>query len=198
MLGISSRARRGVFGAVAALSLALSAAGALAQTAPKWIVDPAKSKLGFETQAMGAPVEGDFGRWDADIHFDPKQLAGSKVVVTIQTGSAVTGDAEHDQTALGSDWLATAMFPTATFQAVTFKDLGGGRYEADGDLTIRGVSKPLVLPFTLAITGDAAQMTGETTVDRSLFGVGQGSYGGADSVPLAVTIKVELSAKLVR
>ena len=92
MLGISGRAKRGVFGAAAALTLTLSAAGAWAQTAPKWIVDPAKSKLGFETQAMGAPVEGDFGRWDADIHFDPKQLAGSKVVVTIQTGSAVTGD----------------------------------------------------------------------------------------------------------
>ena len=198
MIGISGRARRGVFGVVAVLTLTLSAAGAYAQTAPKWIVDQAHSKLGFETQAMGAPVQGGFERWDADIHFDPKQLAGSKVVVMIQTGSAVTGDAEHDQTALGSDWLATAMFPTATFQAQSFKDLGGGRYEADGDLTIRGVSKPQVLPFTLAITGDSAQMTGETTVDRSLFGVGQGSYGGADTVPLAVTIKIDLTAKLAK
>ena len=196
MLGISARARRGIFGALAALTLA--ATGAAAQEAPKWIVDQAHSKLGFESQAMGEAVEGSFQRWDADIRFDPKQLGRSKVVVTIQTGSAVTGDAEHDQTAQGADWLATAMFPTATFQAQSFKDLGGGHYEADGDLTIRGVSKPQVLPFTLAITGDAAQMTGETTVDRSLFGVGQGAYGGPDVVPLAVTVKVDLSARLAK
>jgi polyisoprenoid-binding protein YceI len=194
MHGISARAGRGVIVALAALTLAST--GAAAQEAPKWIVDQAHSKLGFETQAMGAPVQGAFQRWDADIRFDPKQLGRSKVVVTIQTGSAVTGDAEHDQTAQGADWLASAMFPTATFQAESFKDLGGGRYEADGDLTIRGVSKPQVLPFTLAITGDVARMTGETTVDRSLFGVGQGSYGGADVSPLAVTVKVDLSAKL--
>ena len=197
MFGISHSAGRGALIAAAMLVLA-AATGAAAQTAPKWVVDPAHSTLGFESQAMGEAVQGGFQRWDADIRFDPKQLGQSKVVVTIQTGSAFTGDADHDKTALGADWLATAMFPTATFQSQSFKDLGGGRYEADGDLTIRGVSKPLALPFTLTITGDTAQMTGETSVDRSLFGVGQGAYGGADVVPFAITVKVDLSAKLAK
>lgn len=194
MFEISNRAWRGALIAVAALA----ATGAAAQAAPKWVVDQTHSTLGFESQAMGEAVQGGFQRWEADIRFDPKQLAQSSVVVTIQTGSAFTGDADHDKTALGSDWLATAMFPTATFQSRSFKDLGGGHYEADGDLTMRGVSKPLALPFTLTITGDTAQMTGETSVDRSLFGVGQGAYGGADVVPFAITVKVDLSAKLAK
>ncbi len=67
---------------------------------------------------MGAPVEGDFGRWDADIHFDPKQLAGSKVVVTIQTGSPVTADPVWMVTTtldpascLGSKWMSASQRP---------------------------------------------------------------------------------------
>jgi polyisoprenoid-binding protein YceI len=193
---ISAHTARGVLGLAAALTLA--AAGAAAQEAPRWIVDQANSQLGFETKVMGESDVGLFQRWDADIRFDPKQLDRSKVVVTVQTSSESSSDASHDQTAQGPDWFASALFPTATFATRSFKDLGGGRYEAAGDLTIRGVSKPVTLPFTLRITGDEAKMTGETTVDRTLFGVGQGSYGGADVVPLEVTIKVDLTAKLAK
>jgi polyisoprenoid-binding protein YceI len=73
--------------------------------------------------------------------------------------------------------------------------VGGGKYEADGDLTIRGVSKPFALPFTLTINGDQAVMSSETSVDRSLFGVGQGEYGGADVVPFDVKLRVSVQAK---
>ncbi len=52
----------------------------------------------------------------------------------------------------------------------------------------------MALPFTLAITGDVAKLTGETTVDRSQFGVGQGDYGSPDTVPFEVKIKVDLTA----
>jgi len=196
MSGMSVRAS--FIGLVFAAALGSAATGAAAQTAPKWVVDPAHSQLTFDSQAEGMAFTGTFKDWDADIHFDPKALDQSKVVVTVSTGSAITGDDSRDQTARSSDWFATAMFPKATFTSQDFKDLGGGRYEADGTLTIRGVSQPLVLPFTLAITGDAATMTGVTTVDRSLFGVGQGDNGGADVVPLEVTLKVQLAAKLAK
>jgi polyisoprenoid-binding protein YceI len=181
-----------------AAGLSLIASAALAQTAPKWAVDPDHSQLVFESSAEGAAFEGRFQTWDADIHFDPKQLAQSKVVVTVDTGSAVTGDSSRDQSAHSSDWFSSAVFPKATFSANSFKDLGSGKYEADGDLTIRGVSKPVSLPFTLSINGDQATMTGETSLDRTLFGVGQGEYGGPDIVPVDVTVKVSIQAKLVK
>jgi polyisoprenoid-binding protein YceI len=182
----------------AAAALCLAATGAAAQTAPKWNVDPAHSQIGFTTTAEGSEFEGHFDKWDADIRFDPKNLAQSKVVVTVDTGSAQTGDTSRDQTAQGSDWFSSMMFPKATFAAQTFKDLGGGKYEADGDLTIRGVTKPMVLPFTLAITGDQATMSSDTTVDRSLFGLGQGEYGGADIVPFEVKVKVVVQATMAK
>lgn len=189
-------ARSAVFAVLAAVSL--TATAALAQGAPRWIVDQAHSQITFDSAAEGAPFEGRFQSWNADIQFDPKQLDQSKVEVSVDTGSVVTGDDSRDQTAHSSDWFATVMFPKATFVTNGFKDLGGGHYEADGDLTIRGITKPLVLPFTLTITGDEANMTGETSVDRSLFGVGQGDYGGADIVPFDVKVHVALQAKLAR
>lgn len=196
MSGMSVRAMGA--GLVLAAALSLAATGASAQTAPKWIVDPARSQLTFDSQAEGEAFTGSFKDWDADIRFDPKALDQSKVVVTVSTGSAVTGDGSRDETARSGDWFAAAMFPKATFTSQDFKDLGGGRYEADGTLTIRGVSQPLALPFTLAINGDDAVMSGEVSVDRSLFGVGQGDNGGADVVPLEVGLKVHLEAKLAK
>jgi polyisoprenoid-binding protein YceI len=177
-----------------AAALSLTAGAAAAQTAPKWVVDPAHSALGFESTVEGQGFEGRFKSWDADIRFDPKALAASRVVVTVETGSIVSGDAQRDQTAQTGEWFASAMFPKATFTTTSIKDLGGGKYEAAGNLTIRDKTQPVSFPFALDITGDQAKLTGETTVDRSLFGVGQGDYGGPDTVPLEVKVKVELTA----
>jgi polyisoprenoid-binding protein YceI len=196
MSGMLFGAKRAIVVVASALSLAASAAAA--QTAPKWVIDPAHSQLVFESSAEGASFEGRFQTWDADIRFDPKQLGQSKVVVTVDTDSAVTGDTSRDQTAHGSDWFSAAMFPKATFTTKSFKDLGGGKYEADGDLSIRGVSQPVSLPFTLTINGEQASMTGETTLDRTLFGVGQGEYGSADIVPFEVKVQVSIQAALAK
>jgi polyisoprenoid-binding protein YceI len=181
--------------AVSVLALLIDPAAGLAQSAPKWIVDPTGSELGFESSAEGSAFDAHFQTWDADIRFDPNQLAQSKVVVTVDTASALTGDSSRDQTARGEDWFSSMMFPKATFTSTSFKDLGAGKYEADGDLVIRGVSQPVSLPFTLSISGDQATMTGETDINRSLFGVGQGEYGSADVVPLSVKVKVSIKAR---
>ncbi|HEX2816279.1 MAG TPA: cytochrome B, partial [Phenylobacterium sp.] len=55
--------------------------------------------------------------------------------------------------------------------------------------------KPLDLPFKLKIVGDRAQMSGETSLDRTLFGVGQGEFTATDQVPAKVTVRVQLNAQ---
>jgi polyisoprenoid-binding protein YceI len=186
-------------GAVAAV-LTLAAAGATAAQdgAPRWVVDQAKSAIDFESSAEGAAFEGHFDRWSADIRFDPKNVAASKVTVQVETGSVGTGDSGRDQSAQGNDWFASTMFPKATFTTRTIKDLGGGKYEADGDLTIRDKTVPLALPFTLAFKGDEADMHSEVDVDRSLWNLGSGEYGGADIVPLKVGLKIDVVAHLAK
>lgn len=177
-----------------ALALAFTPA-AVAAPAPAWTVDKAASKIGFTSSFGGDAFSGTFRRWDAQIAFDPKNLAGSKVVATVETGSAVTGHADRDAGLPTDGWFASGKYPKATFTATQFKDLGGGRYQAIGTLTLKGVTKPLTVPFTLAITGDQAKMTSTVAVNRLSFGVGQGEWANAEVIPNPVTVTISLAAK---
>jgi polyisoprenoid-binding protein YceI len=78
--------------------------------------------------------------------------------------------------------------------AKSFQATGPGRYVAAGVLTVRGVAKPVSLPFTLAINGAAAHMTGAVALNRLAFGVGQGEWKATDTVPANVTVNVDLTA----
>ena len=135
-----------------------------------------------------------FHRWSAQIAFDPKNLAGSKAVVSVDVASAATGDADRDQAMPTADWFSAKTQPKATFTTTAFKDLGGGKYQASGDLTIRGVKKPVLLPFTLAISGDTARMNGSVVLNRTAFGIGQGQWKTGDVVATEVTVSVALTA----
>ncbi len=180
--------------------MSILAAASLAAAAPvlaapaAWVVDKASSRLGFKSAFAGAPFDGEFRRWDAQIAFDPAALDASKAEVSVDMGSGTAGEDSRDDAMPTADWFDVAHFPKATFTTRSIKSLGGDRYQASGDLTIRGVSKPIELPFTLAITGDQAKMDGEVTINRTTFGVGQGEYTSPDSVPFDVTIVVSLSA----
>ncbi len=177
---------------IAGLLLVLPAA-ALAAPAPRWSVDGG-SRLGFAGKMSGEAFTGVFRSWSAQIAFDPKNLAGSKAEVAVNVASAATGDADRDQALPTDDWFAAGKFPKATFVTRAFKDLGGGRYQAVGDLTIRGVSRPVVLPFTLVITGDTARMNGQLALNRAAFGIGQGKWATGDTVDTQVAVTIALTA----
>lgn len=183
--------RLAAFG-VALVAPALSTAQA---PAPAWTVDKAASRIAFTTNYSGSPVNGSFGRWDARIRFDPRALNASSVVATVDLGSARTGDETGDQMLRSPDLFFTAKFPRAIFSAKQFRALGAGRFEAIGTLSIRGVSRPARLPFQLAIAGPNARMKGELVVNRKAFGIGQGQFAGADSLPFNVRVSVAIVAR---
>jgi polyisoprenoid-binding protein YceI len=178
-----------------ALLVAASLCATVAQAAPVWTVDKAASKVGFTSAMNGEAFAGSFKRYDAQIAFDPKDLKGSKAVISIDMASALTGEATRDESLPTADWFNAAKFPRATFITRSFKDLGGGNYAAEGDLSLKGVSKPIVLPFTLAISGDTAKMTSAIIVNRLVFGIGQGQWKTEDAIPARVTVRIALMAK---
>ena len=177
-------------------ALALSLAPlAKAAPAPAWTVDKATSSIRFSSSFNGAPFSGAFSRWDADIHFDPANLPGSSVTATVDVASASTGDADRDQALPSDKFFSAAKFPRATFAAHAFKALGGNHYQAVGQLSLRGVSRPLALPFTLVITGAQARMNCETTLDRLAFGVGQDEYRATNNLPAQIKVGIVLAAR---
>ena len=183
---------------VVALTIAMLAAAPSLASAPAWTVNKQASKLGFTGAMNGQSFNGGFRRWDAKIQFDPKALNDSSVLAVIDTGSAVTGDQTRDEALPTADWFSTAAFPRATFQANQFKDLGRGRYQAIGTLSIRNVKRPVDLPFQLTINGNQATMHGSLTIDRRIFGVGQGQFATGDTVATNVRIDVAISATRAR
>ena len=158
-----------------------------------WAVSPA-STLGFTTTWGGQDIQGRFDHWTADILFSPDALDRSKVSVSIDLAKVATGDAQRDQSIPGSDWFDAATHPKATYVADRFEKTGEGRYVAHGKLTLRGVTRPVDLPFRLKIDGDKARMSGVTTLDRTAFGVGQGEWQATDQIPANVKVSVQIAA----
>lgn len=170
--------------------LAAAALGAAAWASPAtWTVDPAKSSLGFVVNVNGQAVSGKFKAFGALIAFDPADLAHSSAKITIDMTEAKTGDATLDAMLLKPDWFNVLDFPQTVFRTTAFTAKGGNAYEARGTLTMKGVAKEIVLPFTLTIKGKTATMKGESVLQRADFKVGQGK-DFQSGVPVALSVKV--------
>jgi len=153
------------------------------------------SDLAFATSWGGQAIQGRFETWASDIVFSPDALDRSRVSVVIDMSSARSGDEQRDSSLPGMDWFDTAAHPKATFTATRFEKTGEGRFVARGTLTLRGVSRPLNMPFRLKIDGDRAEVRGVTSLDRTNFGVGQGEWANTDQIPAKVTLRITLKAR---
>ncbi|ADZ71227.1 YceI family protein [Polymorphum gilvum] len=161
--------------------------------AADWAVDAADSSLAFTARQGDTAVPGRFERFEVAITLDPQDLSGASISVTVDTASVATEDAQVGATLASDGWLSTAAFPTAAFASTAVRRIEGERYEAEGTFTLRGVSMPLVLPFTLAIDGDTAKAAGAVTLLRADYGVGAGIP--ADTVGAQVEVSFALTAK---
>lgn len=187
---MSARGRRWLTGVPLALAL-LYAAVALAAT---WRIDPAESRLGFSGTQGGTPFDGKFGQFAADITFDPKDLASSRAVVTIEMASASTGNAQRDAAVQGPDWFAVADHPQARFETTAFRHIGGDAYEAQATLRIRDVTRPVALPFALQPEPNGTRARGELVINRLDYGIGQGQWASGAVVGHDVVIRFDLLA----
>lgn len=175
--------------------LALTADPAAAQAIDSWIVDHDDSRLGF-TAFQGGAFQGRFRDWQADITFSPDALDRSGVTVTVNLVSIETGDNDRDQTVTEAAWFDVDAHPEAVFETTAFRALDAeGRYEAVGDLTIKGVTREVVLPFTLSIDGDIATVEGGFTLDRTNWDLGTGDWSTEEIVGFPVEIEVSLTAE---
>jgi polyisoprenoid-binding protein YceI len=165
-----------------------------ASAAPKWKLETAKSKLGFTVNWGGQPFTGVFRSWKADIEFDPADLAHSHAYITIDTGSEASGDTETDGGVKGTEGFAASQFPTALFRTSAFTHKAGNDYVATGTLSIKGISKPVTLPFTLTLSGNTAHAVGKAQVIRTDFHVGTGEWEKPDPVAHEVTVNIDLTA----
>lgn len=172
-----------------------SSATASVAPVPRWAVDKSTSRISFSTSYQGEAVSGSFTGYSARIDFDPERLEESRVRVTIDMTSLTSSNADHLSTMKGSDIFAIAANPKAEFNAASFTKTGANAYIAHGRLTLRGVSKPLDLPFTLNIKNAVADMSATVEIDRTAFGVGTGEYASTAAIAAKVPVAIKLKAR---
>lgn len=158
-----------------------------------WAVRADESTVIFTGKQTGDDFTGEFKDFTAEIVFDPENLSAARVRAVIDMSSFDAGDNDRNEALPGKEWFSVKKFPDAVFTADDFTATDTG-YAAAGELSLRGVSLPVTLPFDLSITDGVATMNGELVIDRSDFGVGQGAWAKGEWVDLNVTVNVTIVA----
>lgn len=176
--------------ALAATAVALPGVAA-AQSAAKLL--PAQSEIAFVSKQLGVPVEGKFGRFDAQIAFDPRKPETGKIALSIDTGSAAIGVPETDAELPKPEWFGVAKFPQASFQSSSIKALGGGKFEVAGKLGVKGQVHDVVVPVTLTQAGGTSTASGSFIIKRLDYNIGGGEWNDPSLVANDVQVRFKLA-----
>jgi len=146
--------------------------------ASTWNIDPSHSAIAFTVRHMVvSKTRGRFTKWSGQLRFDPEDPAASSVEVNIEPGSIDTADAQRDAHLRSPDFFDVEKFPGASFRSTKVEDRGGDRYRVTGDLTLRGVTRPVVLDVTYEGSGkdpwggERAGFSASTSLERKQFGL---------------------------
>ena len=176
-----------------AVAAALGVAAISNQALADQALVPAQSAVNFEAKQMGVPLKGHFKKFDAKIAFDAAKPEASKIHFSIDTGSATMGAKETDAELPKADWFNVAKFPQATFDSSAIKALGGGKFQVDGTLTIKGNAQKVSLPVTLTQSGTTTTATGTLPLKRLTFKIGDGDWKDTSMVADEVTVQFKLA-----
>ncbi|SFQ52067.1 Polyisoprenoid-binding protein YceI [Amycolatopsis arida] len=160
-----------------------------------WDIDPVHSDVSFTVRHLGvSKVRGSFGEFSGEIT-TAESITDSTVIATIQAAGIDTNNEQRDGHVRSADFLDVERFPTLTFRSTGIR-VDGEDYLIDGELTVRGVTRPVTLTTELGGFGDGMTegskvlgVSASTEISRSDFGVGA-------SIPTAVVsdkIRIELN-----
>ncbi len=177
------------FAVLAALPGLLAAASPAA--AQEWAVDKANTQISFEGIAGGQIVSGLFRQYQIEVHFDPEEPGDADLVAAIDLNSISTGNPDVDRALRSPEWFNTATYPVASFRAVSIESTGDDQFEMRGDLTIKGTTKRVSVPFSLDVQQGDGLARAEIVLSRSAFRLGPpGPVAGmvvSDQVRVVIT-----------
>ena len=188
-----------VAGWTAAVALALGT-GVMSAQATQWKIDPMHSEADFAIKHMAiSTVHGSFHGLSGMITLDPANLAKSSVEATIPVDTVDTGVAPRDNDLKSPRFFDAAQFPTMTFKSTSVHK-AGDHYDVTGDLTLHGVTKPVVLKLEELGKEETGMdkksvhrgFTATTTINRQDFGLAfNGTLSSGDAV-LSDEVKIEI------
>ena len=170
-----------------------------------WSIDKAHASVNFSINHFFSAVQGKFKSFQGDFNFDPDQLNESSFVFSIDVNSVDTDEDDRDKHLQSEDFFNAKKWPKMKFKSTKVVKAGKDQYKIHGKLTIRDVTKEVVLP--MKVTGlidnpwqEDKVIMGiqiKTTINRTDYGVGTGSWAATAVVgdDVDVTINMELDGE---
>jgi len=180
-----------------------ASAPALTELTGTYTLDPAHTRIGFVARhAMVTKVRGSFDEFAGTAVLDGANPANSRVEVTIEAASIDTRNAQRDEHLRGNDFLAMQEYPKITFASTGVRQAGESTFEVTGDLTIKGVTNEITIPFEFEgaakdpFGNQRVGFEGSVTINRRDYGVTWNAAleGGGVLVSDKVTLEFEISA----
>ncbi|TSD63768.1 YceI family protein [Inquilinus sp. KBS0705] len=148
-----------------------------------------KSAITFEIKNLGIKTGGKLGGLQANIKFDPANLAASNIDATVDATTINTDNNLRDEHLRGEDYFNTAVFPKIIMSSVGFKQKGSN-YVGQFNLTIKGKTKQVDVPFSYTPNGNTSTFKGSFKIKRADFGIGGNSLTMGDEATVLVTAEV--------
>jgi polyisoprenoid-binding protein YceI len=179
----------------------LLGAAVTAQAAPvTYKMDPGHTDVLFSWNHFGfSNPTANLGLGDGTIVFDEKNPANSSVDVTLPLANLDTHVTKLDEHLKKPDFFDADKYPTVTFKSTKVQAVGGNKFKVTGDLTVHGVTKPVVLDATLNKSGEHPMMKVQTvgfdattTLKRSDFGMGAYVPNVSDEIQVRITTEASV------
>ena len=164
--------------------------------AQSWTLTP-QSNVGFEIKSLGVTVvRAKFNRVQSSMQFDAKAPQHASTHFVMDVNSLSLSKPSLKNMILGEDLFYASKYKTANFKSTSFKDLGGGQYNIVGNLTLRGITKPVSFSTTLkpsASNVNLLDVHSSAVINRSDFGMKKtiGGVGEKVNIQLSGQWKVQ-------
>jgi polyisoprenoid-binding protein YceI len=169
-----------------------------------YLIDAAHTSVGFTVRHMAvSKVRGTFTKFDGSFEI-AEDAADSEVHVTIDPSSVDTRDEARDSHLRSNDFFDVANHPQWAFDSTSVRETGPGQLEVVGDLTIRGVTRPVTLALTLegVVTDPYGNhrvgFSAKTTINRDDFGVSFGAVMESGGLIVSKKVDIEIEAEATR
>jgi len=163
-------------------------------TVGNWAIQPESSHIQFSAEQEGKAFTGKFGEFSGVIDFDPAMPEAGSVKITVPLKSVEAGSNDRNSTLPEKVWFSVKTHPMAVYTSTNISAKGDG-FIAKGELTLKGISVPLDLPFDLDVDGGTAVMTSNVEMDRTKWNVGASPWDTDEWVSRTVKLDLKVTAK---
>lgn len=148
------------------------------------------SSISFKIKNAGLTVDGTFSGLEASIKFNPIKPEEASIGATVNTKSVNTGNDMRDGHIRKPEYFDAEKFPKITLQSTKIEKTGPITYKGTFNLTMKGVTKEVIIPFNFLKIPEKTEFKGSLTINRRDYGVGGSSISMADNVNLILDIIV--------